>query len=192
MGPAARSGHRTRAAVACRPILDPDADRADADHKAGIMIDGSQPPEPITVDLDIVGERYRADLGRVVLDQPDGHMRSPILARRADPQPATADVPPGVEMPPLRTFLGPLVWVLVLGLPVLLRVGWQAAAIIAVVALMVREARLRADRSTISFGEGFLGYRGRDGWPHGVQEDDDVHWKWKAVRSAQQGRGARA
>ena len=95
-------------------------------------------------------------------------------------------------VPPLRSFLGPLVWVLVLGLPVLLRVGWQAAAVMVVVALMVREAHLRADRSTVSFGEGFLGYRGRDGWPHGVQEDDDVHWNWKAVRSAQPGRGARA
>ena len=156
------------------------------------MIDRSQIPEPLTVDLDIVGERYRADLGRVVLDRPVGQMRSPILARRADPQPAPADAPPAVELPPLRSFLGPLVWMLVLGLPVLLRVGWQAAAVMAVVALMVREAHLRANRSTISFGEGFLAYNARDGWPHGVQEDDDVHWNWKTARTAQPGGRASA
>lgn len=154
------------------------------------MIDGSQLPEPATVDLDIVGERYRADLSRVVLDRPEGRIHSPIFARRADPEPAPADVPPGVELPPVRSFLGPLAWVLVLGLPVLLRVGWQAAAVVAVVALVVREAHLRADRSTISFGEGFLGYTARDGWPHGVQEDDDVRWNWKPARSAQAGRSA--
>jgi hypothetical protein len=183
--------HRTRGAFAASPILDLDADRADADDKAGIMIDGSQLPEPAT-DLDIVGERYRADLSRVVLDRPAGRIHSPIFVRRVDPEPAPADVPPGVELPPIRSYLGPLAWVLVLGLPVLLRVGWQAAAVVAVVALLVREAHLRADRSSISFGEGFLGYRGRDGWPQGVQEDDDVRWNWKPVRSPQQGRGARA
>ena len=156
------------------------------------MIDGSQLPEPVTVDLDIVGERYRADLGRVVLDRPNGRIRSPILARRADPQPALLDDSPGIELPPLRSFLGPPLWVLVLGLPVLLRVGWQAAAVVAVVALIVREAHLRANRSTISFGEGFLGYTARDGWPRGVQEDDDVHWDWSTGRSAQPGRRASA
>ena len=62
----------------------------------------------------------------------------------------------------------------------------------AVVALIVREAHLRANRSTISFGEGFLGYTARDGWPHGVQEDDDVHWNWSTGRSAQPGRRASA
>jgi hypothetical protein len=156
------------------------------------MIDGSQLPEAVTVDLDIVGARYRADLGRVVLDRPVGSMRSPILARRADPQPAAADVPPGAELPPLRSFVGPLVWVVVLALPVLLRVGWQAAVVTGVGALMVREAHLRANRSTISFGEGFLAYTARDGWPHGIQEDDDVHWNWSPARSAQPGRRASA
>jgi len=156
------------------------------------MIDGSQIPEPVTVDLDIVGERYSADLRRVVLDRPIGHIRSPLVARRADPQPAPSAGPPGIELPPLRTFLGPLAWVVVLALPVLLRVGWQAAAVMAVIALMVREARLRANRSTISFGDGFLGYTAREGWPHGVQEDDDVRWNWSQARSAQPGPRASA
>lgn len=33
-------------------------------------------------------------------------------------------------------------------------------------------ARLRG-----SFGSGFVGFRG-DGWPPGVQEDDDARWRW--------------
>jgi hypothetical protein len=39
---------------------------------------------------------------------------------------------------------------------------------------------------TFSFGQGFVGYRGDAGWPHGVQEDDDVHWNWNARRSEPQ------
>ena len=32
---------------------------------------------------------------------------------------------------------------------------------------------------TFSFGAGFVGFRSDMGWPHGVQEDDDVHWDWR-------------
>jgi hypothetical protein len=35
-------------------------------------------------------------------------------------------------------------------------------------------------RVPFSFGEGFLGYRPDPAWPHGVQEDDDVHWDWRS------------
>lgn len=31
-----------------------------------------------------------------------------------------------------------------------------------------------------SFGQGFVGFRG-DGWPHGVQEDDDASWTWSGL-----------
>lgn len=41
----------------------------------------------------------------------------------------------------------------------------------------------RIDRHIpFSFGEGFVGYRPDPGWPHGVQEDDDVRWNWNAGR----------
>jgi hypothetical protein len=34
-----------------------------------------------------------------------------------------------------------------------------------------------------SFGQGFVGFR-RDGWPTGVQEDDDAHWTWPRAEPA--------
>jgi hypothetical protein len=50
------------------------------------------------------------------------------------------------------------------------------AGAIAFVAVAVR----RLDRRiSFSFGEGFIGYRADLGWPHGVQEDDDVRWDWR-------------
>lgn len=153
------------------------------------MIDGSQRPPAVLVELD---EASRVDLTRLLLHRPDGRIRSPMLEPRSDARAPRRDYPPAGDLPPLRAFLGPLVWVLVPGLPVFVRVGWQAAVVMALVALMVREAHVRANRSTISFGEGFLGYSAREDWPHGVQEDDDVHWNWSTVRSAVPGRGAHA
>ena len=32
----------------------------------------------------------------------------------------------------------------------------------------------------------FIGYRGDQGWPQGVQEDDDVKWSWRAPSNAGQ------
>ena len=38
-------------------------------------------------------------------------------------------------------------------------------------------------RITFSFGAGFVGYRSDMDWPRGVQEDDDVHWRWRPTES---------
>jgi hypothetical protein len=148
------------------------------------MIDASEPAPPDLVDIDFVAGVYRAELGsRPVLYRSSGQMRSPLMARRSEASIPPAEVIP-VELPPIRELVGPLVWVLIPALPILLRVGWQSALAAAMVALMVRQARHIANRSTISFGEGFLGYTGMSGWPHGVQEDNDVHWNWSASRPA--------
>ncbi len=40
------------------------------------------------------------------------------------------------------------------------------------------------------FGRGFLGYRPETGWPHGVQEQYDVMWRFDD-RSSRSTRGAR-
>ncbi|HEY3523631.1 MAG TPA: hypothetical protein VGK63_08000 [Candidatus Limnocylindrales bacterium] len=53
------------------------------------------------------------------------------------------------------------------------------AAIVAIAAGLacVGVATRLGGRLRGSFGSGFVGFRG-DGWPHGVQEDDDARWRW--------------
>lgn len=58
------------------------------------------------------------------------------------------------------------------------RVGLALAGIVGL-AVVIRSADRRLP---FSFGEGFVGYRTNLGWPRGVQEDDDVHWSWRATR----------
>jgi hypothetical protein len=47
------------------------------------------------------------------------------------------------------------------------------------VAVFVVAAQVIDWPSSFSFGQGFVGYRPDPAWPHGVQEDDDVHWNWR-------------
>ena len=55
------------------------------------------------------------------------------------------------------------------------RVGLAIAA----GAWLLQEIRVVVDMIPFSFAEGFIGYRGDQGWPQGVQEDDDVKWSWR-------------
>lgn len=51
---------------------------------------------------------------------------------------------------------------------------------------LLQEIRVVVEMIPFSFGEGFIGYRGDQGWPQGVQEDDDVKWSWRAPSNAAQ------
>jgi hypothetical protein len=154
------------------------------------MNETTQPARPALVDIEFVAGVYRSDIGlRPDLHRTSGRMRSPMMHPRSR-APMPRGEPIAFQMPPLRDIVWPLVWILVTAVPILLRVGWQAAVVTAAVALVVREARHMANRSTISFGDGFLAYAGTNGWPHGVQEDDDVHWNWSGVKAARPGHGA--
>jgi hypothetical protein len=57
---------------------------------------------------------------------------------------------------------------------------------VAVGAWLLQEIRVVVDMIPFSFGEGFIGYRGDQGWPQGVQEDDDVRWSWRSPSNAGQ------
>lgn len=47
-------------------------------------------------------------------------------------------------------------------------------------------ALLRLDRRIrFGFAEGLIGYRRDVGWPRGVQEEDDVDWRWPPVAGAE-------
>ena len=146
---------------------------------------------PLTVDLDIVGARYRADLSRVILDRPDGRIQSPIFARRADP--AAGRRQTFRQASSCRPSI----------LPRSARLGARsrvAGLAPGRLASGSRGGRRRPDRSRGTSAcepslhdllrRGLPWVRGPDGWPHGVQEDDDVRWNWKTARSAQPGPGA--
>jgi hypothetical protein len=54
----------------------------------------------------------------------------------------------------------------------------RAGLAVAIAAWLLLEIQVVVDMIPFSFGEGFIGYRGDQGWPQGVQEDDDVKWSW--------------
>lgn len=111
--------------------------------------------------------------------EPLARLRSPIMeAPRFDRAP-TPDERPGIEIPPLREFMGPSALAIVVAAPLFVLAGWQLALIAGVGATIVREVERRMPAS-YSFAAGFLPYRPDDGWPHGVREDDDVRWNWSS------------
>jgi hypothetical protein len=62
----------------------------------------------------------------------------------------------------------------------------RAGLAVAASAWLLQEIRVVVEMIPFSFGEGFIGYRGDQGWPQGVQEDDDVKWSWRPSSSAGQ------
>jgi len=110
---------------------------------------------------------------------PAARLRSPIMEHRAFEPLPPGDDRPTVLLPPLRTFVGPSGFALVVATPVFLVAGLPLALVVAVVAPLVRAIHRRISGSTFSFVEGFMAYR-EPAWPHGVQEDNDVRWNWSA------------
>lgn len=119
---------------------------------------------------------------------PASRLRSPIMEPRRIDLPPPDDDRPAVLLPPLRAFVGPSGFALLVAAPVLLLAGWQWAVIAGLGAAACRELDRRIGRAGFSLGDGFLPYRPQTGWPQGVQEDDDVRWNWSPVRD---GRAAR-
>jgi hypothetical protein len=108
-------------------------------------------------------------------------IRSPVLEHRSPEPLPLPDDRPSFLVPPLRAFVGPSQLALLVGVPILVLMTWQAALIGAVIAVAGRELHRRVALVPFSFGEGFLPYRDGMDWPHGVQEEDEVHWHWAAV-----------
>ena len=116
---------------------------------------------------------------------PTSRIRSPIVEHRLfEPLPGD-EYRPTFLLPPLRVVVDPARFALLVAVPLLLLVTWQIALVGAAAAVVAREVRRRVDRITFTFAEGMLPYRADMGWPHGVREDDDIHWNWSPVRDAQ-------
>ena len=100
---------------------------------------------------------------------------------------------PSVALPPLADLLGVLLWSLVPAVPLLALVSWQAAAVAGAAGLFLRTVHLHSGRPGVAFADGFLQFQGDGGRAPGVQEDDDVRWRWRS-RAVTSGRedGARS
>jgi len=129
------------------------------------------------------------------LVRPRAHVHSPMLA--SNPlrhRPADLDHDRAtVALPSARALVMPVAFGLLAALPVTLVVDWQSGLVVGAAAAILRELDRRVAHVTFSFGDGFLPFRSDNGWPRGVQEDDDVHWNWSPGRLAgpiPPGRGA--
>jgi hypothetical protein len=115
-----------------------------------------------------------------VLVRPVVTLRSPVL----DPRPIqtipveSLDDRPGMGFPSSDVLSRAFSTGTLVAIPALAVFGWQLALMIAIVAAAMRELDGGLDEAARGFGDGFLPYRPDDGWPRGVQEDDDVRWSW--------------
>ena len=107
------------------------------------------------------------------------YLRSPILEDRTielaplDPDRAT------VELPPLAELVGAMAWVLLPAVPCLVFVGWEAAIVAGGTGLFLAVLNRRTSLPGAAFAGGFLQFRGDDAPALGVQEEDDVRWRWR-------------
>lgn len=136
--------------------------------------------EPIEAHPALAGEQ-------LLLVRPVAHLRSPLFDEPAPlpPRPGTGARLPALDV--VRAVLPYLVPVIAIGLPFLAIAGgdWLWVVIgFAVASIALHEL---AQRVTFTFAEGFLAFRNRDEWPHGVQEEYDVHYAWPSTGSAAPG-----
>ena len=108
------------------------------------------------------------------------HFGSPILERRPEHIPAEPEVTVPVG-PIVRLAIRIAAPAILAAVGVYLVAGLPAALLVAVGGSFARLTGWLGRRAHTTFGEGFLAFRGELGWPHGVQEDDDMHWQWSAA-----------
>ena len=142
---------------------------------------------PVSPPEEFSGEQPALGGDQPLLSRPAAHVRSPLFDSPAPlPSPGTGE---RLEARDLIRAFGPyLVAVAVIGLPFLAVAGgdWLWVVVgFTVAAIVMRELALRV---TFTFAEGFLAFRNREEWPHGVQEEYDVHYSWPSTATAPPGR----
>ena len=140
--------------------------------------------QPLMVDPELVEGWAGGPRPITFAVEPLARMRSPIMAAPKRDQPVWEDERPFTALPPLRELMGPSAVGVLVAAPLLVLAGWQVALVAGFVATIVREVERRMPAS-YSLAAGFLPYRSDEGWPQGVQEDDDVHWNWSSGNPGQ-------
>jgi hypothetical protein len=119
-----------------------------------------------------------------VLVRPVAHVRSPLFDEPAPLPPPRGGVERIPALDVIRA-IGPyLVPVVAIGLPILAVAGGDWLWVVGGLTLAAIALHELARRVTFTFAEGFLAFRNRDEWPHGVQEEYDVHYSWPSTGSA--------
>jgi hypothetical protein len=130
----------------------------------------------------------RVDGDEPVLIRPVAHLRSPLFDEPV-PLPPTRGGGERIPVRPIVRAIGPyLVSVVAIGLPILAVAGGDWLWVIAGLSLAAIALHELAQRVTFTFAEGFLAFRNKDEWPHGVQEEYDVRYSWPAPGGAPSGR----
>ena len=128
-----------------------------------------------SLDRDRFGQPGTVARERVV--RPSAHLHAAvvddvaleILAREQDRR--------TIELPPLGTLVGALLWALAPAVALFSLVNWEAAAVAGPGGFLLWVLNRRVARSSIRFADGFVQYR--DETPvSGIREDDDVRWQW--------------
>ena len=160
--------------------------------RASEPVDQELPRRSHVADHELVEDPSQASLDiSPVLVRPVARLRSPIMEPRPlDPRLLGAGRPT-LTIPPVRAFVRPAAWALLAAAPAFGLFGLPPAVAIGVAAAVIRTLDLQVARVGFSFADGFIGYRPQTGWPHGVQEDDEVHWNWSATGTVRFGQGAR-
>jgi len=125
-----------------------------------------------------------------VLVRPVAHVRSPFFDDRA-PLPPKSGSGGHIPARDVLRAIGPyLVPGVVIGVPFLFVAGGDWLWVIIGLTLAAITLHELARRVTFTFAEGFLAFRNRDEWPHGVQEEYDVRYAWPSTGTASTGRVA--
>jgi hypothetical protein len=127
-----------------------------------------------------------------VLVRAEAHLRSPLLDAppQALYQHEDGDRVPSIVIPvAIRPYA---VLVIAIALAVALAVSLVANAGLGLMAGVITAAavvmRSVARRVAFGFGDGFIAFRQGDEWPHGVQEEYDVHYSLPSTARVSPGR----
>jgi hypothetical protein len=124
-----------------------------------------------------------------LLFRPVPRFRSPIMERRPFVPLSPDPDQPGMTVPAARDVIRPIAWAMMLAVPFLVVLGWQAALVVGIASAFIRAVDGRVARSDVSFAGGFIGFRSDLGWPRGVQEEDEVRWNWSRAGNGRAAHG---
>jgi len=144
-------------------------------------------PEPL--DFDDIDRADDGPPAPIPVEPIVGHMSTPILDRRPSLAPRPLEhVADGPEIDLMEAIRAVVLPPAVTGLIALLVVNGDWAMVVVWVTLASVAMRAVARRTTFNFADGFLAYRSRLDWPHGVQEDYDVAYRWPTTGRFSDGR----